>query len=198
MEGTEYEMVVTGSYHTVEPLSEAVRPLTKESALRAIQFVTLIPNGIVNMNGVFQGVVESSNNLGILHIADGRLEAVCEERGQYQTTIDNISRKINLLVELLGGKTEFFSKYAPWEYAHISPLRELACRVYREQFEDELHVLSLHAGLECGMFAAKKENLDILSIGPNCENFHSVSEKLSISSARKFFRFLLAVLENLK
>lgn len=194
----EYGELASQMKITVECLSENVKPLTKESSLKALRFVKLVPNGIVNMNGAFDGIVESSCNMGVLNIANGKLEAVCEARGQYQTTVDDIAEKISLLAEMMDGKVEFFAAYAPWEYEHESELRSFACKIYNELFNGMPEVITLHAGLECGMFAEKTDGLDIMSIGPNCEYFHSINERVSISSTRKFYKFLIAMLEKMK
>ena len=58
-------------------------------------------------------------------------------------------------------------------------------------------VLSVHAGLECGILAGKIKDLDSVSFGPDMENIHTTEEKLSISSTKRVWEFLLALLKAL-
>jgi dipeptidase D len=54
--------------------------------------------------------------------------------------------------------------------------------------------LALHAGLECGFFAEKMPGLDIISIGPDCQYFHSPEERVRISSVVRFYDYLAKLL----
>lgn len=51
--------------------------------------------------------------------------------------------------------------YPAWEYEEHSPLRDLACRVYQEMFQKPLQVVTIHAGLECGLL---KDKAPILTV----------------------------------
>ena len=54
---------------------------------------------------------------------------------------------------------------------------------------------AIHAGLECGFFSNKIKNLDCVSIGPDMENIHTTEEKLSISSTKRVWEYILKILE---
>ena len=56
----------------------------------------------------------------------------------------------------------------------------------------------IHAGLECGLFSGKIENLDCVSTGPTAYDIHTPEERLSIPSAIRFWKLLLEVLKNFK
>ena len=47
------------------------------------------------------------------------------------------------------------------------------------------------------MFTEKSPEMDAISIGPNCEFFHSPNERMSIKSAQKTYKFLTGLLESL-
>ncbi len=70
-------------------------------------------------------------------------------------------------------------------------------REFRECFGKEPRVEGIHAGLECGMLAEKIPGLDIVSFGPDIQDIHTVRERMSISSAKRNFDFLIRVLEKL-
>ena len=53
-----------------------------------------------------------------------------------------------------------------------------------------------HGGLECSCISNKTKELDMISIGSNIEEFHTVNEKTYISSCEKMLKTLLAYLES--
>ena len=64
-------------------------------------------------------------------------------------------------------------------------------------FGTEPVITAVHAGLECGVFAEKMPDIDIISIGVNILGEHSTEERMSISSFYKVLNFLVKVLEEL-
>ncbi|MBQ7076111.1 MAG: M20/M25/M40 family metallo-hydrolase, partial [Clostridia bacterium] len=88
--------------------------------------------------------------------------------------------------------------YPPWEFKENSELQEICDRVYEKMFGNKPRVEAIHAGLECGIFSAKIKDLDCISIGPDMYDIHSVNERLSISSTKKLFEYLVEIMKNLK
>ena len=172
-------------------------PLKTSELEKAIRIIRLIPNGIVNMCGAFAGIVESSNNLGMIDISQDRMFLTTEARGLYQSTVKDITTRIEMLAQLVGAEVELFGGYLPWEYTEESELRKTALKTYRELFGGEMKELIVHAGLECGAFVDKEPAMDIIAAGPNCQFFHSPEERVSISSIEKFYRFLTELLKDL-
>lgn len=87
--------------------------------------------------------------------------------------------------------------YYSWAFKEDSTLRDLAQEIYEDSF-DNLKIVPIHAGLECGFFAAKIKNADIISIGRNSWDFHSPDEAFSIKSLNKFYENLLTILKRAK
>ena len=172
-------------------------PLTDAAFAKIAAAVRLYPNGIVNMNGSLEGLVESSDNIGIISTEGDVLTLTSEVRGAYQSTVDDIVKTIEILAAVLGARTEYFSAYVPWEFAADSTLRAEAVALHEEMFGGEMKQLALHAGLECGFFAEKRPGMDIISIGPDCQYFHSPQERVSISSIGRFYEFLKELLGRL-
>ena len=65
-------------------------------------------------------------------------------------------------------------------------------------FQKPLQVVTIHAGLECGLLKDKAPHLDCISLGPDILDIHSPRERLCISSTKRMWEFLLALLENMK
>lgn len=182
---------------TLEVEAEAEPPLTGDSFRKLAAVLRLYPNGIVQMNGNLEGLVESSDNIGIVTAEGDRLMLVSEVRGAYRTTVDDIVKTIEALKDMVGAEVRYFDGYVPWEFAAESKLRPLAINTYKELFGGEMKELALHAGLECGFFADKKPGMDIISIGPDCRSFHSPEERVRAESVAHFYELLIEMLRNL-
>ena len=63
-------------------------------------------------------------------------------------------------------------------------------------FGKEAYIETIHAGLECGLFAEKMPGLDMVSMGPDAYDIHTPRERVSISSVDRCYRFILEVLKN--
>ena len=54
----------------------------------------------------------------------------------------------------------------------------------------------IHGELECRSIAKRTKNMDMICIGSIIEDFHTVNEKMYISSCEKTIKTLLEYLEN--
>lgn len=110
----------------------------------------------------------------------------------------HLLHQLQRMTELLGGSFSTSGVYPGWAYREDSRLREVMVTAYREQYGAEPVVEGIHAGLECGIFASRLENLDAVSIGPQMQNVHTAGERLSIASTERTWRLVLRTLELLK
>ena len=87
--------------------------------------------------------------------------------------------------------------YPGWKPNPSSEVLKVTADVYRDLFGAEIKVKAIHAGLECGLFLEKAPRLDMISFGPTMRGVHSPDEKLNIPSVEKFWKHLVALLENI-
>ncbi|MGN0976512.1 MAG: beta-Ala-His dipeptidase [Faecousia sp.] len=193
----EYQAVAPGLALSLTEADKTETCCTQASFDRVLAALSLFPDGIRQMNGAFPGMVESSDNLGVLKTEPGKLTLTAEIRGGFASTVEDLQERMALLAGLLGGSCRFFSQYAPWESRADSPLRAAAEKTYRALFGEELVAKAVHAGLECGSFLQRIPELDAIALGPNCQQFHSPQERMSISSAKRSWKLLQALLEAL-
>ena len=52
--------------------------------------------------------------------------------------------------------------------------------------------------MECGLFYEKIKGLDCVSIGPDMKDIHTSEERLSISSTKRVYEYLVEVLKRIK
>ena len=58
-------------------------------------------------------------------------------------------------------------------------------------------ILSIHAGLECGLFFQKNSSIDMISIGPNLYDVHTTNERLDVESVEKLLNTLIEMINNI-
>lgn len=93
-----------------------------------------------------------------------------------------------------GAAVQVRSAYPGWAYRKESPLRDRLAAVYERMYGCRPQLQAIHAGLECGLLAAKIPGLDCVSIGPDMSDVHTTEESLSIESVGRVWEYLLAVL----
>lgn len=167
-----------------------------DEAKKQISFALVSsPQGVMDMSAEIEGLVETSMNLGILRTNAESVYFHYSFRSNKKTAIDFLQDKMTAVFSIIPCEIEVSGGYPSWEYKADSTLRELYCECYREHYGKAPKIEAIHAGLECGVFDSKIENLDCISVGPNMFDVHTFNERLSISSTDNLFKVLLNVLE---
>ena len=172
--------------------------LEAESLNRVIAVIINNPNGVCKMSNDIKGLVQTSLNLGILATSNDKISVSYSVRSSVGTEKDELIAKMKHLTECLSGYCEVSGEYPAWEYKPESPLRDTFVEVYKEIYKKEPVVMTIHAGLECGVISDKLENLDAISFGPDIKDIHTTKERLSISSTKRTWEFILEVLKRIK
>ncbi|MBR2528955.1 MAG: aminoacyl-histidine dipeptidase [Blautia sp.] len=168
--------------------------LTPASRTIVLFYLNQMPFGIQKMSGTIPGLVETSLNPGIVRLDQEELYVSYGIRSSVNAAKEELSDKVAFLTEFLGGEYETQGRYPAWEYREESELRNVMQKVYSDLFGGELKVVAMHAGLECGIFYQKIENLDCVSIGPEILDIHTSEERMNIASVQRTYRFLKEVL----
>lgn len=163
-----------------------------------VSILRLLPNGVQTMNHVISGLVESSNNIGVLTTEADMIVMNNAVRSSVKSLKAEINERIKMLAEMNGATSSLVSDYPEWAFQLESPIRDLMQAVYMDLNGKEMHVDAIHAGLECGLLTEKVGNIDMVSIGPNLYDVHTPEEKLSISSTERVYNFLVEVLKRMK
>lgn len=167
---------------------------TKDNVIR---LMNVIPNGIQTMSMDIEGLVESSTNLGVVRTLDNEVTFECAVRSSVKTLKEDITNRMDLLAKSLGGKLELTSDYPAWEYSKGSKLEDICVDTYEKLTGKKPIIMALHAGLECGLLLDKMPHAQAISLGPNMFDVHTPSERLSISSTKNTWDFLVAILKSM-
>ena len=196
-----------GEFRTCEPDFDStctpvdqnnLQAISREDSMKILQFIDMAPCGVQEMSADMPGLVESSLNMGMLKVNADICQVGFSIRSQKKSYKAYLFHKVADLASAFGGQCQMRGEYPAWDYKPDSKLRDVMQRVYEEQYGKKPLVMGIHAGLECGIFYDRIPGADIVSIGPDTLDIHSPKEKLSISSTRRVFQFLVGVLAAMK
>jgi len=164
--------------------------ITKEISGDFIKALYLAPDGMERMSLQIPGIVETSNNIGIVSTADGKITCVSSSRSLRESAKMENSNKVSAAFEAYGFTVTHDHSYPAWTPNSKSVITEKVRNAYKDYFKKDPVVTCIHAGLECGIINAKIPGMDSVSIGPDLFDVHSVNEKLRVSSAESTLGFL--------
>jgi dipeptidase D len=171
--------------------------ITEEDTEKVIAILRNYPNGIQRMSSDIPGLVQTSLNLGIMKTEENAVSLTSSVRSSIGSEKKELISRLQALADLAGGSLTLSGDYPAWEYREESPLRDLMVEVYSEQYGREPVVQTIHAGLECGLFADKIPGLDCISFGPDIKDIHTPDESMDAESVRRTWDYLLEVLARL-
>jgi len=160
-----------------------------------IRAIFACPNGVQRMSQSMKGLVETSNNLAIASIKNGKFEAYCLTRSSVDSAKEATAWKIAAVFQLIDAKVALSGEYPGWKPNMDSPILRTCQDVYHKNFGKIPEIKAIHAGLECGLLGGVYPNFDMISFGPTIRFPHSPDEKVHIDTVRKFWEFLVAILE---
>jgi dipeptidase D len=172
--------------------------MASNSSNNIINYILTVPDGIQRMSSDIEGLVESSLNLGVLEDNGGKIEFTHAVRSSVKSQKAEIAEIISALGNLTGAIVNNTGDYPEWQYEEDSKIRKTAIKTYKGLFKKEPEISAIHAGLECGLLKKILPDTDMISFGPNLFDVHTPEEHMSISSAARTYKFLIALLENLK
>ena len=199
------EAIFRKEYHASDPdisvnlkLSESgcLSVLDEASAARMISLLLILPDGMQEMSAEMPGLVQTSCNLGAASLQESAFTFTSSIRSCMETKKMMLAEKIMRIVVLTGGSAALDGDYPGWSYQPDSLLKETLINAYQKVCGIKASAEAVHAGMECGIFAAGIPNLDCVSIGPTMGDVHTPQEHLSISSVQRTWKVLLTALED--
>ena len=161
----------------------------------AIKSIYAALNGVHRMSPDIDNLVETSNNIAKVIIANGEATVMCLTRSSVDSNKDDLVNKLTSCFELGGFDVELSGAYPGWTPNMNSSIVKLTAELYKKINGEEAHVAACHAGLECGILGTHYPEMEMVSFGPTIKGAHSPDERASISSAKKYWHFFLEVLK---
>ena len=162
-----------------------------------ICLLVTLPSGVIAMSRELPGLVETSLNLGILRLGKESLDVSFSVRSAKGEEKHRLCARLRKIADEFSATYGERGDYPAWEYREKSHLRDVMVRVYEDMYGRKPEVVTIHAGLECGIFTEKLPDIDCVSIGPNNYDIHTTEERLSLSSLARVWEYLKAVLKEI-
>lgn len=186
------------SIEFVQVESKLTKRWSKETMRKAILSLLLTPDGVQGMSMGIKGLVESSTNLGVVTTTDTAITFESEIRSSIKSLKWDMVSQIKAIGETLECEITIDSDYPEWPYNPNSKGKKLFEAAYLEKYNKEIEIISVHAGIECGVFIEKIPGLDAVSLGPDMYSVHTPDEHLSIPSTLNTWEFFLFALKKMK
>ncbi len=182
---------------TCEPCAVSAA-LGAERTAHLMRTLLVLPQGVMEMNVDFPGLVQTSLNLGVMHLEADGLHISFSVRSCIASQKEMLLQRLRAVMALAGGTVSVRSAYPGWQYARESQFRELVLAAYRDTSGQEGKIEATHGGLECGLLISKIPGLDAISLGPELHDVHSVRERLSVPSTERVYALVCEVLKRSK
>ena len=194
----EYKQIETlGIEVTAEDVETPATEVPVEIQDNLIDAIYACHDGVVRMIPSYPDVVETSSNLAIITIEDGKAAIKILARSSREDMKDYIVKTLESCFSMAGMKVETAGSYGGWDPNPESPILHLLLREYKELFGQDGIIQVDHAGLECSIILGKYPQLDVVSFGPTMKSPHTTSERALIATVAPFWELLKKTLEDI-
>ena len=159
-----------------------------------INSIIACPNGMMRYIQDMPDVVETSNNLSIVKSDGEQIIVACLTRSSVESRKEEVASMIESVFTMAGAKVEFSGSYPGWQPNLQSRILNTMSKVYQDMYGVTPKIMTVHAGLECGILGRNYPEMDMISFGPTMRFPHSPDEKVNIPTVAKFWDFLVATL----
>jgi dipeptidase D len=181
----------------ITPADASGDPWIESSTTTLLDAIALVPTGPLAMSPDFDDLVETSTSLGEAITEGDRLTLHSLSRSSNDSALPEVVATLDAAARLARGTLEVKHNYGGWRPNLDSPALAAAKSVYERLFGEPPIVTAVHAGLETAVIGTKIPGLDMLSFGPQIEFPHSPDERVSIPTVDRFWKLLVAVVDEL-
>lgn len=171
-----------------------VSVMDSDDQKKLLQAISAAHNGVYSMNKLFDGLVESSNNIASVSVMNGDITIGCLVRSSVDPVKSELVNSLELVFKQAGYKVSCSGDYPGWNPDPDSRILKIIRSRYENLFNSPPRVIACHAGLECGILSATYPNMDMVSFGPTIRGAHSPDERVQIRSVQKFWVLLTDLL----
>jgi dipeptidase D len=165
---------------------------------RLLSLLVCLPHGVISMSPDIPGLVQTSTNLAVIRTAEGAITIDTSQRSSVATELAAASAATAAAGRLAGADVHHGEGYPGWKPNPDSPVLGKAKAVYPSLFGREPNVTAIHAGLECGIIGDRFPGMDMISFGPTITGAHSPDERVDVTSVKRFWELLTAMLERVE
>lgn len=161
---------------------------------RLLQVLTQIPDGVIEMEATDSSLVRTSNTIGLLNTEDNAVKMTTMYRSSSVSDLAMLKNKIGTLLVEADATITISGEYNPWEPQFNTELLATVSKGAEAVFGN-VQVKTMHAGLECAVFARQIPGVQIVSFGPTMAEVHTTKEWVDIDSVQRFWLLLSSLLK---
>ena len=191
----EYDPIEKTLELDVEEVALPSQIVPEEIQDNLVDALCAVHNGVYRMIPYNKEIVETSSNLAIVEIGEGKAKFLILIRSSRDSMRECCAETLESAFSMAGMKVETDGDYPAWQPNPHSEIVELMKGIYHELFNEESLVTVVHAGLECGVIGALRPNMDLVSFGPTLRSPHTPNERCNIPSVEKYWKFVKTILE---
>lgn len=162
-----------------------------------VQAIYAAHNGVYRMSPAIEDLVETSNNIAKITVAEGAIKVECLTRSSVESSKEDLVNMLTSVFNMAGFTVRRSGEYPGWAPNMDSPILKVMDALYEKMNGKKANVAACHAGLECGILGQNYPEMDMISFGPTIKGAHSPDERASISSTQKYWEFVLEILRNI-
>ncbi len=186
-------------YEIKEISDKSLRKISDRDTHKLVSFYNEFPHGVRTMSQSIEGLVQTSLNFGVLKTELEGNNSIFKIntllRSSSVKELDDLQEFVIELAKKYETEGVKVPSFHPWEYREDSSLRRLSEKVFYNKFNKEIEIKAIHAGLECGLFTDKIEDLDVISFGPDIFGAHTPEERMGLESVKITWDYLLEILK---
>jgi dipeptidase D len=164
---------------------------------RLIKAVYGAHNGVYRMSPDMEDLVETSNNVASVNVANGQIQIDNLTRSSVESTKEDLANALKSVYELGKLEVEMSGSYPGWKPNPKAQILGIMTDLYKKLYNEAPKVVACHAGLECGIIKSHYPNMEMISFGPTIQGAHSPDERVNIESVQKFWNYLKETLKNI-
>lgn len=181
----------------VEDVEAPKKQVPEEIQDNLVDAIYSCHNGVMRYIPTIPSIVETSSNLAIIDIEDGKAKVKILARSSSESQKEFIATTLESAFSMAGMNVEMGGSYMGWDPNPNSEMIKIMENVYLREFGNKPVVSVVHAGLECSIILSKYPGLDVVSFGPTLESPHTAKERCQISTMPKFWTLLVKTLEEI-
>ncbi len=164
---------------------------------RLLKTVYTAHNGVFRMSPDMEDLVETSNNVASVNVANGQIQIDNLTRSSVESTKEDLANALKSAFELGGLDVELTGSYPGWKPDPDAQILSIMTGLYEKMYRHKPEIVACHAGLECGIIKSHYPDMEMISFGPTIQGAHSPDERVNIKSVQKFWDYLKETLKNI-
>ncbi|MDD6016767.1 MAG: aminoacyl-histidine dipeptidase [Prevotellaceae bacterium] len=195
----EYKDIETKDFQLIVTQMESVpeKAIPEDIQENLINAVMAAHDGVLRYTPSMPELVETSCNLAIIDIADGKAEIITLARSSQDSMKQYLCNQYIACFSMAGMQVKLEGGYSGWQPNPKSPLVGMMADIYEKMYGKRPVVGACHAGLECGIIGVNYPGMDMASYGPTLVSPHTPNEACHIPSVERFYNFTLEILKNI-